>query len=59
MSQGSDNTIQGRTQTTQHSPDNEKFKVFHNKGRWQGLPLRVEDVALAICLARQPRLASL
>src|SRR5689334_6080250 len=21
----------------------ERFKTFHNKGRWQGLPLRVED----------------
>jgi endoribonuclease LACTB2 len=47
MSQGSDDTIQGRTQTTQHSPDNEKFKVFHNKGRWHGLPLRVEDTGEA------------
>src|SRR5215208_1149925 len=23
--------------------DAERFKTFHNKGRWQGLPLRVED----------------
>lgn len=31
--------------STQHS--NDRFKVFHNKGRWQGLPLRVEDTGEA------------
>jgi len=27
----------------QTSPPTDRFKTFHNKGRWQGLPLRVED----------------
>ena len=47
MNQGSDETIQNTFKTTQHSADNEKFKVFHSKGRWQGLPLRVEDTGEA------------
>ncbi len=47
MTQGSDETIQRESPTTQHSADSEKFKVFHNKGRWQGLPLRIEDTGEA------------
>lgn len=30
---------------TQHADD--RYKVFHSKGRWQGLPLRVEDTGEA------------
>ncbi len=45
MTRTSDTTIDDDSQTTQHSAGSasDKFKVFHNKGRWQGLPLRVED----------------
>jgi len=45
MTQASDETIQDESETTQHSTN--KYKVFHNKGRWQGLPLRVEDTGAA------------
>jgi glyoxylase-like metal-dependent hydrolase (beta-lactamase superfamily II) len=31
--------------STQHS--NDRYKTFHNKGRWQGLPLRVEEPGAA------------
>lgn len=41
MTQASNDTQPDTPEPTQHSAD--KFKVFHNKGRWQGLPLRVED----------------
>jgi|GEM_PF-227620 len=40
-----DETNQHAAPTTQQSDD--RFKVFHNKGRWQGLPLRVEDTGEA------------
>jgi len=45
MTQASDETIQDESETTQHSTN--KYKVFHNKGRWLGLPLRVEDTGAA------------
>ncbi|MEX2314575.1 MAG: MBL fold metallo-hydrolase [Thermomicrobiales bacterium] len=45
MTQAQDETTEDDSNTTQHSSD--KFKVFHNKGRWQGLPLRVEDTGKA------------
>lgn len=41
MAKAPDETIPEQSETAQRSP--EKYKVFHNKGRWQGLPLRVED----------------
>jgi glyoxylase-like metal-dependent hydrolase (beta-lactamase superfamily II) len=35
----------GTQHSDQHSDD--RFKVFHSQGRWQGLPLRVEDTGEA------------
>jgi glyoxylase-like metal-dependent hydrolase (beta-lactamase superfamily II) len=47
-----DEANQEESDTTRHSTlgtqnPEERFKVFHSQGRWQGLPLRVEDTGEA------------